>query len=311
MAILSDAIIAAIVIVVIIVIAAIVIPIVLIYGFPPKKKELSFFEWSTIEGSGALAGEYIPAYYGDLGILDLWNQGYKGQNIKILLIDTGVNSTHPDLINVIDANVNVDEVGHGTGVAGVIAGEINGLAMVGSSPLAVLYSYDFGDGSIQNVINGIAWGITNGVDVISMSFGTTSNFTALHAIIQQARTAGIYLIAAAGNSSASTYDFPARYSECIPVASVSANGSLSSFSNYDPSNTNTVSMYGEFIVTDNAFWVETGDLLVYYSGTSLSTPFVSGLCALMLQKTLAEGGSRPTLSQMATLLKQHLPANPA
>ena len=53
--------------------------------------------------------------------------------IKVLIIDTGVNNTHPDLVNVIDANVNYDEEGHGTGVAGVISAEINGLGIVGTN----------------------------------------------------------------------------------------------------------------------------------------------------------------------------------
>lgn len=310
MAILSSLVIAVIVIVVVLVVAAIVIPIAIIYSLP-KHKATSIFEYSTIEGSGNLTGEHIPAYYESLGIFDLWNAGYQGENIKILIIDSGVNIFHPDLDNVQLANVNVIEDDHGTAVAGIFAGQVNQEAMVGIAPNAIVYSWDFGDGSISSVVSAIGWAITNGIDVINCSFGTTSNVPALQSIIQSARTAGIFIIASSGNTGSSDLDYPARYSQCIPVASVDPNGDLSYFSSYNSSNPNMVVAYGEYIVTDNAAFTSDSTLLVAATGTSFSCPFVTGLCAILLQKALDEGSPRPSLSQMVTLLKQHLPANPS
>lgn len=297
--------IALIVILVIVVIAAIVVPIAIIYGAPKKNVSYSTFETSSLEG------EYIPLYYDSLGIVDLWNQGYKGEGIKVLVIDSGVNKNHPDLTDIITVNSNFDENGHGTHVTGIITGNINGIGMTGVAPRATVWMWDFGEGYVDSIISALNWAISKNIDIINMSFGSESDIPQLRPAIQAARNAGIFMVAAAGNESSSILSYPARYPEVISVASLAPDGQLSYFTDYEPGVID-VAMYGEYIQSDNAnFQQQNGDLLIPLSGTSMASPFVAGLAAILLQKTLAEGGSRPTLSGMISLLQQHLPPLPS
>jgi subtilisin len=134
----------------------------------------------------------------------------KGAGVKVAIIDTGIDYTHPDL----DANykggydfVNdadpKDDEGHGTHVAGIIAAEDNGNGVVGVAPQASLYAVKVldsgGSGYISDVVAGIEWAIENGMDIISMSLGTNSNYKTLRDACDQASAAGILVVAAAGN----------------------------------------------------------------------------------------------------------------
>lgn len=254
--------------------------------------------------------EQIPSYYYDLGIVDdFWKKGYFGNGIKVLTIDTGTNTNHPDVDDVIAVNNNIEENIHGTHVNGIISGNINGVGMVGVAPSCTLYIWDMQEGYDDQILPAFDWAIENGIDVINMSFGSEYDSIEFHQKIIQCRNAGIYLIAAAGNESSATICYPARYPECVAVASIDDNNQLSSFTNI--SSEVDVVAYGEKIKSANAAATNSSDLLIPLSGTSMATPFVSGLAALILQKQLATTGVRPSLSEMITLLNQILPPVPS
>ncbi|WP_255294098.1 S8 family serine peptidase [Bacillus toyonensis] len=136
-------------------------------------------------------------------------QGYKGSNIKIGIIDSGIDITHEDIkitdgINIIDTNSNyTDEFGHGTRVAGVIAALDNNKGVLGMAPLSKIYAIKVldsrGKGSISNVISGIEWAIDNKLDIVNLSLQTIINNNALEEVVKKAHEQGIILVAAAGN----------------------------------------------------------------------------------------------------------------
>ena len=165
----------------------------------------------------------------------VWAGGNKGTGIKVAVLDTGIDTSHPDL-RVVGGATFVsgtssynDDNGHGTHCAGIIAALDNNIGVVGVAPEASLYAVKVldktGSGSISNIISGIEWCITNRIQVISMSIGSSSSSSALKAECDKAYNAGIVLVAAAGNNGprSNTVGYPARYSSVISVAATNSN----------------------------------------------------------------------------------------
>ena len=137
--------------------------------------------------------------------------GNTGEGIRIGVIDTGIDYTHPDL----DANYAggydfynndpdpFDDHGHGTHVSGTLAAEANGVGVVGVAPDADLYAYKVlgadGSGDYSFMIAALEQAVLDGVDVVNMSLGGTVDSVALHNEVIAAYNAGIVLVAASGN----------------------------------------------------------------------------------------------------------------
>lgn len=268
--------------------------------------------------------DFVPSHYKTFGITQLWSDGIKGAGVKVLVIDTGANRSHQDLRHVqeISGNVNIEDQeggGHGSHVCAIIGGKDNGVGMVGVAPECDLYIWDMGDGSLENILGGFTWARANGIDVINMSFGAdpseedlqTEEWQAIHTAITACRNAGIFLVGAAGNdgeplSTPPPPLYPAKFSEVMCVASCDRFSQLSYFSNWAAEDVEVLGP-GEDIRSANAFYNSADNLLVKMSGTSMATPFVSGLIALFLQRQKKLTGLRPSFEQMVTLLRTHLP----
>jgi serine protease AprX len=150
----------------------------------------------------------------------LWEKGIDGTGITVAVIDSGIDKNHPDLIGKVAAEKNflADEItaddllGHGTMVAGIIAG--SGAASDGSfkgiAPGAKLISVKVidgkGDGKVSDIIAGIEWAVYNGADVLSLSLGGINlgeTNPPITMAADNAASAGVVVCVAAGNRNSS------------------------------------------------------------------------------------------------------------
>ncbi len=225
--------------------------------------------------------------------------GYTGKGVKIAVLDSGINSSHPDLkvaggVSMIpDSPAFTDGAGHGTHVAGVIAALNNSVGVVGAAPDAEIYSVKVltssGGGSLEAILNGIQWAIDQQMDIINLSLASKNHSPELQAILNKANELGIIVVAAAGNIESIDFDgnyiqgpsdvlFPARYPSVIAVGSTDTENKLSSFSYKGPSVELSAPGEGIYSTFSNISTATHADYK-YSQGTSVSTPFVAGVFA--------------------------------
>ncbi len=225
-----------------------------------------------------------------------WNNS-TGKNVKIAMLDTGISNSHPDLtisggINLVGKSKNnkwSDDNGHGTHVSGIIAARNNSIGIVGIAPDAELYAVKvldaYGNGYISDIIEGIDWAVQNNMNVASMSLGTRTYSQALNDATANAYKAGILLVAAAGNGgdgNLSTDDvlYPAKFDSVIAVSAIDSNDIAPVWS-ADGEEVELAAPGFDIYST----WLDGG--YATKSGTSMATPFVSGVAALIKSKNLS------------------------
>ncbi|MGN4444936.1 S8 family peptidase [Bacillus cereus group sp. MYBK79-1] len=253
-----------------------------------------------IKESPAIIDEVFDEINGDgyggklIKAKEVWSSSKKGEGIVVAVIDTGCYTEHSCLRgNIIggynftkddhgDTSIFEDYRGHGTHVAGIIAGNIG---VAPESKLLILKVFNVhGQGSYDNVIRAIKyamdWSGPNGekVSIINMSLGGLIHREDLYKVIKEARAKGI-LIAAAGNEGDGRSDtieisYPGFYQEVIQVGAVDYSGKISMYSNTNI-NLDFVAPGTEIISTF------LGGKYARMSGTSMATPFVSGALALV------------------------------
>lgn len=226
-----------------------------------------------------------------------WESKSSGAKVTVAVIDSGVDYTHPDLVNRVDTRngydyVNgdddpMDDEGHGTHVAGIIAAELNQEGIAGVSgkanveilPLKVLNKY--GEGTMYDVSFAIMDAADLGADVINLSLtGERSNSEPrmMEEAIRYALKKGAVVVAAAGNDADRVERYlPASLPGVIAVSAVDQELELAKFSNYGSGI--TLAAPGEEILSTFK-----GGRYAYSSGTSQATPFVSGTVALLKVK---------------------------
>lgn len=234
------------------------------------------------------------------------NQSYTypdtaGQGVTAYIIDTGVRISHSDFggraFNGYDAidndNVAQDGHGHGTHVAGTVAGTSYGVAKK-AKIVGVRVLNNQGSGTTEQVVAGIDWVTQNAVKpaVANMSLGGGVD-TALDTAVRNSIASGVTYAVAAGNdnSNASNYS-PARVSEAITVGSTTNTDARSSFSNYG-------SVLDIFAPGSNitSSWNSSDSATNTISGTSMATPHVAGAAAVYLA-----GNPTATPAQVSTAL---------
>lgn len=227
-----------------------------------------------------------------------WGVTKGSPKVIIGIVDSGVDVTHPDLkakivdtFNGADNNKDVkDVVGHGTHVAGIAAALTNnGIGVAGAAPecgiLAVkVSSGDSSAPSTAGIANGVIWAADHGAAVINLSLGSRSESKAITDAVKYAMSKNVVVVAATGNDSARVMSYPAAVQGVVAVGSTDAADARSRFSNYGPwvsvtapgSNILSTFPYNTNLIGQTEY----GSI----SGTSMATPFVTGLVALIRSK---------------------------
>ena len=219
-----------------------------------------------------------------------WDVTRGSTNVKVAIVDSGVDLDHPDLADRIlpgydfvngDA-VAQDDEGHGTMVAGLAAADTNnGIGIAGAawnaSILPVKVLDDTGAGNDFDVANGITWAADNGAQVINLSLGGPWSSQTLYDAVQYARNKGAVVVAAAGNDGAPQESFPAAYAD-LAVGATDGAGDAAWFSNSGY----WVDVAAPGIdVTSTALADGPVESYAKGSGTSFSSPIVAGIAALV------------------------------
>lgn len=244
---------------------------------------------ATIHNHPSATGEYLNVWGVDHIDADLAHANHNGTGVNVVVIDTGINSGHNDIggINGGWDFVNgdsdpADDHGHGTHVSGTIAGVEGNNGIIGVSPSVNLYGVKVldagGSGSYTNVINGIMWAATNGMDVANLSLGGGAS-TSLCDAVDAATDAGVLIIASAGNSGnpkgkGTNTGYPATCNNAIAVAATTQNDSRASFSSTGQAveiSAPGSGIYSSLLDQSYGSW----------SGTSMAAPHVSGVAALV------------------------------
>lgn len=247
-----------------------------------------------------------------------WDITTGSDDIVVAVIDTGINYNHPDLKNNVwtnlaeangqagiddDGNGYIDDIhgynfsgdtptpdpmdghGHGSHCSGTIGGNSpDGTGIVGVNwhvkIMAVKFLSDSGSGTLEGAIQAIDYATKMHVKLMSNSWGGGGASDTLKAAIQRASDAGILFVAAAGNDSANNDTdphYPAAYNvpNVLAVAAIDNQGQLASFSNYGKKSVQIaapgVNIYSSVLGNGYDSW----------SGTSMATPHVSGVAALL------------------------------
>lgn len=216
-----------------------------------------------------------------------WDVTRGSSDVVVAVIDTGVDTAHPDLAgNMVDGvnminrqNAPADDVGHGTHVAGIIAALVNnGEGVAGISwynkvmPIKVLDQT--GAGTTYSVAQGIIWAADHGAKVINLSLGNYADAQFLHDAIRYAYDKDVVLIAASGNDNTQRPGYPAAYPEVLAVAATDSQQRKASFSNYG--DYIDVAAPGVSIASTYP-----GNQYAALSGTSMATPHATALAALI------------------------------
>ena len=262
----------------------------------------SLIDYVEVDGEVKLEEDVVPWGVKAVGAIEAQRElqsiasqaSTLNSGVVVAVIDTGIDYHHPDLAgNVIGGcsfvdytSDYMDDNGHGTHVAGIIAALDNEVGVVGVDPRVKLYALkaldSHGRGYLSSVVMAIEWAVEHGADIVCMSLGSNRNYKALEEVCREAYGRGVLLVAAAGNSgagypwTASTVKYPAKYDAVIAVGAVDVNGRRASWSSIGPE----LELVAPGVDILSTYLNGT---YAYGSGTSMACPHVVGVAALVME----------------------------
>lgn len=229
---------------------------------------------------------------------------YDGEGIIVAILDTGIDLNHPSLAGrwiegwdmVADDPEPQDEGpgngwGHGTHIAGIIVPIAPQSKLL---PVRVLNGD--GRGNVYTLAYAIEWAVERGAHVLNLSLGTNGNSSVLREVVEQARSQGVIVVAAAGNANASTIQYPVGYEGVLGVTALTGDNRKADFANYG----SWVDLAAPGVGITSTIVGPNGSGFAVWSGTSMATAFVTGAAALARQH-LPDGAE----AEVAALLTGH------
>jgi subtilisin family serine protease len=205
----------------------------------------------------------------------------------IAVLDTGVQASQPDLLGRVlpgydfvnnDGNA-ADDLGHGTKVSGVIAGQgMNSLGVAGACwscrILPVKVADRYGNVLLSNAAAGLIWATNHGARVVNMSFGKKTGTSTMDDAVTYARRHGVVVVASAGNEGNTNLFYPAAYRGVLSVAATDENDLLKSWSTHGD--------WVKVAAPGCAYTTMKAATWGPFCGTSASAPIASGIAGLIL-----------------------------
>ncbi|MFD4509942.1 S8 family serine peptidase [Streptomyces sp. NPDC058457] len=246
-----------------------------------------------------------------IGAPTAWKAGYTGKGVKIAVLDTGVDTTHPDLKDQVIESKNfsaaadaTDHFGHGTHVASIAAGtgakshgKYTGVAP-GAKILNGKVLDDTGSGDDSGILAGMEWAAAEGADIVNLSLGgyDTPEIDPLEAEVNKLSTEkGILFAIAAGNEGPESIGSPGSAAAALTVGAVDGNDKLADFSSTGPAADGSIKPDVTAPGVDITAAAAKGSVIdqevgenppgyLTISGTSMATPHVAGAAAILKQE---------------------------
>jgi subtilisin family serine protease len=237
-----------------------------------------------------------------LGIPELWDRGLTGKGILVGHLDTGVDARHPALKRALADFAEFDLLGrpvgrprrrdtdtHGTHTAGTIAGRQVGATAFGVAPGAKLASAIVieGGNAIARILGGMDWAVGLGVRVLSMSLGLRGYREDFLPVTRVLRARNILPVFAAGNEGPGTSRSPGNYAEALSVGACDEDGLVADFSSSQRLRRRNDPVVPDLVAPGVAVISSApGGGYESKSGSSMATPHVAGLAALLFEAKL-------------------------
>lgn len=214
------------------------------------------------------------------------NRGITGSGVRVAILDSGI-SAHEDLnirggaSFVPGEPTTADLNGHGTHVAGTVAALDNSIGVLGVAPNAELYAVKVlganGRGSVSSIAQGLEWAALNNMHIANMSLGAEGPSSTLERAVNYATSRDVLVIAATGNNGSGSVGYPARYANAMAVGATDQNNRRANFSQYGTG----IDIVAPGVAVQSTY---PGNRYVSQNGTSMATPHVAGVAALVKQR---------------------------